>query len=193
MKLLQLCLLFIAASAFAAPKYYGTFYGDGGLTNAVLQDSVMPGTTTVSFMSLANYPTNASGQPVLFSGSTAIQNGSGLTNVLSTGVVGVTNANNGGVLPCFQTTYTNLSGNIAIGGFSGAVSGRDAWFTLMATNGSGGDLTVTMPTGCQAAQGGSTINAGALVFYATNGGWTQISGKLSDLVTNVGGAFFKAP
>lgn len=227
MKLLQLCLLFVVTSAIGAPKYYGSFYGNGGLTNAVIESATMPGTTTVSYMSLANPPTNSSGFAVMFYDNTGTnRNNLEVTNLTAvsslqlgkSGYIGIspsqtnlnmtaafgnilvnaatmylTNANNVGSIQIGQTTYTNLTGNVTYGGFTGGISagGYDSWWTIMATNGSGSDRTLTLPEGVIPAVGGP--GAGTRVIYCTNGGWTQISGKISTWVTNAGAHFFKTP
>lgn len=143
----------------------------------------------ISIVSGGSYNTHVSfSQP----GSAYVKkSGDVMTGLLVASTAAHTNANNTGSIPCGYTSITNLAGNIVIGGFTGV--SYDSWFTLLCLNTSGGDLTVTFPAGCRPAQGASTINAGGLAFYCTNGGVTQISGKINDWTTNVGGSFFKAP
>lgn len=110
--------------------------------------------------------------------------------VVTNGVLTVTNGNNTGTIPIGQVLYTNLTGNITMAGWNGIQAGLSNPWRMMATNNSGGDLSVTFPSGCVVPVNG--INgAGTLVFWATNNCTTLFSGAIELGQTNIGATTLK--
>ena len=109
------------------------------------------------------------------------------TIIATNGVLTVTNTLNTGVIPVGQVLYTNLTGNITIGGWSGIVAGYSNPWRIVATNGTASDYSITFPAGVVVPRNG--INgAGTRVFWVTNYGTTFLSGCAELGQTNVGAA-----
>lgn len=64
--------------------------------------------------------------------------------------------------------HTNLAGNATLASFAGVPSGTTWSIYLIATNNSGGNLTLTFPNGCVAAGQGKPP-----VFTVTNNAWAE--------------------
>lgn len=97
------------------------------------------------------YFLNASQEKYFFINQT---NGSiGWTGIASgdgTGITNLTynfktNASNLGTVTVGQTMYTNITGNVTIGGFSGVTAGYNQWAKLIATNSTSTDYKITLP------------------------------------------------
>lgn len=120
------------------------------VTNAVLRGQPsLPDFATIVGASGALFGVNSSGDIVVsaamgWSGSTFTGsnnffgyftgNGSGLTNL---DLTISTNGINTGVIPVGKVTYTNITGNITIAGFSGVDANGSDWAEMYVTNGSG--------------------------------------------------------
>jgi len=99
-----------------------------------------------------------------------------------------TNAINTGVIPVGKTTFTNIAGNITIGGFSSVDFNYNQWAKLWVTNSTATDYTVTLPASVCTATNAFVI---AQAVWVTNKSAVTISVDVSAWGTNAAAVRFQ--
>jgi len=108
-----------------------------------------------------------------------------VTTLIASNIVMVTNVINTGVIPCGKTTYTNLTGNITLAGFSGVDLTYNNWAKLYVTNASGPSTprSVTMPAPVRTSTHSFVFDTGTAVVWVTND--VNLSFDIAAWATNV--------
>lgn len=93
-----------------------------------------------------------------------------ISTLVATNIYFVTNIINTGVIPCGKLTYTNLTANITLAGFSGVDLNYNCWAKLYVTNESGPATprSVTMPAPVRTSTNSFVFDSGTVVVWVTN-------------------------
>ena len=162
--LLSLVALLSAFTAFSQPKYVGQFYGNGiGLTNIPNGAIRSPWTNN------------------LIVNGFVIGDGSQLTNLTYNFI---TNGNNVGAITVGRTMYTNITGNIVLGNFSGVDKTFNQWAKVIVTNSTSTDFNVTLSAQTVGSTNAFVLGTVGSVVWVSNRSWVQISFDLHPFITN---------